>query len=77
METLFDVYHGEAEVENTTVDLNCEDGDDFVQCQSGEPKCYHRQMACVYDTAVIDQSLGYTVQKHCRDGAHLRQSCGK
>ena len=47
------------------------------QCRSTPGRCYDRANTCVYDTELVDEAAGLTVQTSCRDGAHLRIGCGK
>jgi hypothetical protein len=76
--TVFEIYQGGRDFDNDTSSLvGCDDGAMHVQCRDGHPRCYVRSSTCIYDTLTVDDGADLEIQATCRDGAHLRNSCGK
>ena len=56
---------------------SCPNNRSLVQCAEGRPQCYERSRVCLFDRDVRDEQTGESVLSTCRDGAHLRNNCGK
>ena len=72
--TLFDLDN-EVDITATNISVTCNEAHS-APCKAETAHCYSRADTCIFDSELADEQRAFEVQTTCRNGAHLRRSCG-